>query len=221
MRPITRLLWALAALTVLGAVKVTGPAGLAPQPSSAVAPAIDIVIPTATWNGQCVAGMYADVLCRTDNSTVTYYMDSSGEYELETADRTAVHGALARYNNLDPTITYDSTPVFSGSGETDFVYQEGSFGLEDYVKGITWCNDPQDGTRHLCDQHYIRIRGAGNYTETTAGHESGHAFGLTHGQQASPILDQCAEVLGVMRAKVTCAGPALGDLVRRTINDTY
>lgn len=82
----------------------------------------------------------------------------------------------------DVTATYDSTPVFSGPGETDVVFQEAIIpGFPDWVEGATWCEDKTNGTNWECDQRYIRIRGAGVYSNWLVAHESGHALGLIHG----------------------------------------
>lgn len=141
------------------------------------------------------------VNCLTDNEIVYYYMDSNGEYELESPDRSAVTGALR--NEYSPTqlvIHYDSSPKFSGSGETDIIYQEGSTNLDSGTVGVTWCNDAAGTYSYECDQQYIRIRGNGAYDLSVACHESGHAVGLTHGRDAYPSLDNEDPRLGCMIA---------------------
>jgi len=186
------------------------------------APAFDMLVPTSTYGPNCTAGQFSGTLCKTDNAAVTYYMDSSGTYELEAPDRTAVQAAMTRWDNAtDLSIAYDSSPVFSGAGDTDVVYQEGDTGVESAV-GLTWCDDPQDGTNYLCDQQYVRIRGNGAITETTAAHETGHAFGLTHGAQAFPVQGQCDAAMGIMRASASCLpGPALGAVPKDNVNWEY
>ena len=47
--------------------------------------------------------------------------------------------------------------------------------------GYTWCNDPISGYR--CDQFYVRVEAAYNDYALNC-HETGHAIGLTHGQNA-------------------------------------
>lgn len=100
------------------------------------APANDIIVPNGTWSGQCAAGMTANVICLTDNADVYYYMDSNGALELEAPDRTVVKKVMKRYDKkTDLVVSYDSTPVFSGAGETDVIWQEGSFGRPDSTLG--------------------------------------------------------------------------------------
>lgn len=187
------------------------------------APAIDTIVPTANYGYKCAQGLSSATVCKTDNRTVTYYMDSNGAYELESPDRTAAKKAVARYREHTDlsNISYDSTPSFSGDAETDVIFQEGAFGYPDSFKGITWCNDPV--ADYKCDQQYIRIRGAGNYDEDTAAHEFGHAIGATHGRDSSPAQDQCASKMGVMRAYEDCreGNPAIGNLVKANINYIY
>ena len=190
----------------------------------AAAPANDGIVPTPNDLGDhCAAGLASNEICQTDNSTVTYYMDSNGEYELEAEDREFVVDAMARYrNNTVLTISYDSTPTFSGSAETDVIYQEGAFGMPDHVSGVTWCNDPVDGSKWRCDQSYIRMRGAGRINAKVATHETGHSFGLLHGNEWDPARNVCADILGVMRAAEDCMdGPALGDAVKNNIDWVY
>ncbi|WP_162602511.1 hypothetical protein [Nocardioides daejeonensis] len=187
------------------------------------APADDLIVPNGTWSGPCEAGMGINTICATDNSSVSYYMDSAGALELEAPDREVVAKVMSRYDTkTDLAVSYDATPVFSGVGETDVVWQEGAFGRPDWVLGTTWCDDPVDGTRHRCDQHYIRIRGAGTYSQRVAGHEAGHAFGLFHGPQADPVRAFDAGVMGIMRAPLDAIpGPGLGETVKNNINWVY
>lgn len=53
-----------------------------------------MTVPTNTYAPTCIAGQFAGVVCKTDNAAVTYYMDSSGTYELEAADRARGNGAI-------------------------------------------------------------------------------------------------------------------------------
>ncbi|WP_420036285.1 hypothetical protein ACN2WE_32310 [Streptomyces sp. cg28] len=180
----------------------------------------DNLVPTASYSPGCRAGSpgAGNVICLTDNSEVYYYMDSSGEFELEPDDRAVVN------NNLDyefrPThlaFHYDSDPTFSGGGETDLIYQEG-FADADF-DGVTWCNDAVDSATYRCDQAYVRIRGNGAYTINLACHETGHAVGLTHGAFASPYIANNDMRLGCMTTSSLTYD--LGDNQVQNINSVY
>lgn len=206
----------------------TGLFAVGVSPASAT-PDTDSLLPTATFGSQCEAAADPDSgyiysgACRTDNASVTYYMDSSGTYELEAPDRSIVQQVMA--NQVTPTdlsVSYDSSPTFSGSGETDIIYQEGSTGMPADVLGMTWCNDPENGTTSLCDQFYIRIRGNGVIDLVTAGHETGHAVGLGHPQWAYPVHSACEYGFWVMRAAYSCiTGGSFGPLNVENINWVY
>ncbi|MDW6063997.1 hypothetical protein SAZ11_46160 [Streptomyces sp. FXJ1.4098] len=157
--------------------------------------------------------------CQTDNREVYYYMDSGGTYELESPDRTIVSDMLRDdYAPTDLARHYDSSPTFSGDAETDIIYQEGSTNIGSSSDGVTWCNDAVDARR--CDQQYIRIRGNGYYTPGLSCHETGHAVGLTHGQQADPKLNQTDSRLGCLQTPVSY-GTGLGANNRENINGAY
>jgi hypothetical protein len=142
---------------------------------------------------------------------------------LESVDRDVVAKAVAKYrDSTDLTFTAVSTPVLSGSGETDIIFQESSSGLPESVRGATWCNDAVDGTSYDCDQQYIRIRGDGAYTQTVTSHEMGHAFGLLHGPNASPAQSNGTSTMGIMRTPVSAiTSTDLGSTVISNINFHY
>ncbi|MCG5435158.1 hypothetical protein [Micromonospora foliorum] len=169
------------------------------------AAATDNMYPTRSYDASCRVdpdGGDGSVSCRTDNADVYYYMDSGGEYELEPTDRSMVSDTLAsEYSPTDLAIHYDSTPVFSGSGETDIIYQEGSTNMPSSANGATWCNAVGGDSVYDCDQQYIRIRG-GHYNKGLVCHETGHAIGLVHGSQANPALSQTDGRLGCMQSPV-------------------
>lgn len=195
---------------------------LAPTAAYAV-PNPDTVIPTSNYSPECYVSFPDGTVCKTDNASVYYYMDSVDEYKLESDDRAIVTNSINRYQPTDLTITYDSTPVFTGEAETDVIYQEGSTGFPNWLNGLTWCNGRDPGTLYECDQTYIRIR-AGMIGYRIATHESGHAFGLLHGNESAPRKDQCASIMGVMRADLACPGfttADLGSTIITNINYSY
>ncbi len=158
--------------------------------------------------------------CQTDNREVYFYMDSSGEYELESEDRATVNAAIdGEYRPTDLAFHYDSSPVFEGDAETDIIYQEGSTGLSDGAAGMTWCN-ALGGKPYKCDQQYIRIRGNGDYTYARVCHETGHAVGLQHGKYSTPVLDNTDGRLGCL-VTPSDGHPHLGANNRENINATY
>ncbi|MEV6158771.1 hypothetical protein AB0L53_51440 [Nonomuraea sp. NPDC052129] len=184
------------------------------------AAATDNMFPTPVTGGLCVKGMHRGFPCQTDNSAVYYYMDSSGDFKLESVDKNMVRNALSgEYSPTRLAIHYDSTPVFTGSGETDIVYQEGSSGLNDTAAGMTWCdatgNDLLD-----CDQQVVRIRGNGRYTYARVCHETGHAVGLQHGDNSSPELSKTDGRLGCLVTPSTGHND-LGANNVENINATY
>jgi hypothetical protein len=158
-------------------------------------------------------------MCQTDNSSLSYYMDSAGSNSLEANDRSAVNNVLTNvYGPTDLSVAYDSTPAFSGSAETDIVYEESAAGMSSSADGTTFCNDAADNLR--CDQQYIRIRPSGNFTKGMVCHETGHAIGLTHGDQASPKKSRTDEALGCMETP-TDADEGLQANNIENINATY
>lgn len=159
----------------------------------------DNMYPTQNQLSSCrsESGPDGDVTCQTDNSALNYYMDGSGTNMLETVDRNVVTNVLANiYGPTDLTVTYDTTPAFSGSAETDIVFEESAVGLSSSAAGTTFCNNAADTRR--CDQQYVRIRGGGYYTTGVTCHETGHAVGLLHGAQAAPRKSNTDEALGCM-----------------------
>lgn len=158
--------------------------------------------------------------CRTDNATVYYYADSAGENKLEAADKATVIEVLTgEYGPTHLTLIYDDTPVFSGAGETDIIYQEGSAGISSDADGVYWCN-ARGNVAFLCDQGYVRIRGGGHYNPGLICHETGHAVGLTHGNNADPWVGQQDSRLACMKKSVG-SGTPLGPNNKTNINFWY
>ena len=136
--------------------------------------------PNTPWN--CVNGtMNAGVFCRTDGAAVSVFLESS----LSSSARTKIQSTLTNnYGATQLTIAYAS----SLAPNTDIVYQQGQVPIitGGTVLGVTWCRVA--ATTEKCDQHFVRF----NYesiapsTQFVACHETGHAVGLTHGQNAYP-----------------------------------
>ncbi|GIH70417.1 hypothetical protein Mth01_26700 [Sphaerimonospora thailandensis] len=184
----------------------------------------DGIIPTATYGPACINGTVTDSpVCRTDNASVYWYADSNDYAALEQNDKDALSGMLsAQYQPTDLTVTHESNPVFSGSGETDIIYQEETDGLTG-LYGITWCDDAVNGELYTCDQTYIRIVTPDGYRVeggSVACHETGHAVGLVHGTEAYPVLDPGDDRLGCMENAEEFP-PNLGNNSAHLINGVY
>ncbi|GAA2597394.1 hypothetical protein GCM10010435_90900 [Winogradskya consettensis] len=168
------------------------------------APSYDGIVPTQAYNYVCVnATINTAVVCQTDNADVYWYADSNDPGELETDDQDAVRSMLAdEYSPTDIAIHYDSSPVFEGDAETDLIYQEGEAAqpVPSGYWGVTWCNGQAPAT-YECDQTYVRIASPDGYRihgGSIACHETGHAVGLVHGNDAYPYVDPGAAGLGCM-----------------------
>ncbi|WP_156727673.1 hypothetical protein [Streptomyces apocyni] len=200
-----------AAAASLAALAVMPQASAANSDATADAAAVytDNMVPVGPdgpgrWGCYSTSAKYGGNICRTDNAKVYYYMDSYKKYKLEAPDRAAVKETMRdEFAPTDLVIKYDSTPVFKGHGETDIIYQEGSDNLSENAAGMTWCDDGGDSNlgKWECDQQYIRIRGNGVYDISIACHETGHAVGLVHGDEAIPRKNPEDPKLGCMIRK--------------------
>lgn len=119
-----------------------------------------------------------------------------------------------QYTPTDLTVSYVASPSYSGSSETDIIYQQGTI-PGDFV-GIAWCDDSIGGD--LCDQHYVRFADP-NPTVALSCHETGHAVGLTHPDNADPDQPSDDTLFGCL------VSPATSSYLRihnpTLINNTY
>lgn len=181
----------------------------------------DNLTPTANYNhvycqNQTLAT--ASIVCQTDNGGVSVFMQSSVSAAMEPLIERALD------NSFDPipgiSITYVSTPTYSGSAETDIIYQQGT--LPSGVVGMYWCNDAVDSSQYRCDQGYVRFRASTTYERRSlACHETGHAFGLLHGANASPTTSNTSSKVGCMRTPFSESAYVLGANNAGQIEETY
>jgi hypothetical protein len=136
----------------------------------------DSMRPTTNYFEECAFDNY----CTTDNATLTYFSQGS----LAPYSRTQIRVVLE--NQFDPTdftVTRQDPPRYDGTAETDIVYR--LLPLPPGVAGVTQCDDPIGLWK--CDQHYVTFHND-FWAQHITCHESGHAVGLTHPQDASPDL---------------------------------
>ncbi len=179
--------------------------------TTASAAITDSMYPTANTPWSCTDGEMGDGFCRTDNNALTVWLQGS----VSSAGKTKVKNALnGQYNPTDLNVSYPGSPSYSGGSETDIIYQSGS--TPSGSRGIAWCNDSVGGNK--CDQHYVRFASSNPPASTTC-HETGHAVGLTHGQNASPRLRQDDSRLACMVTPSAVA--SLGAHNKSMINSAY
>lgn len=177
---------------------------------------IDSMFKTANLDNDCFDGTLAGskTLCRTDNAALNVWREGSIPAGSE---RTNIGAVLAdEFRPTDFSVTFVQSPSYSGDAETDVIYQKGD--TPSGTAAITWCNDAVTDTR--CDQHYSRY--SNFITKGLACHESGHAVGLTHGQQASPSVSNTDGTLGCLQTPIPPSNNGeLGTHSKQLINDTY
>lgn len=163
--------------------------------TAALATHVDNLYPTNNYGPACPDGDMNGSFCLTDNSSVSTYRQSSLTSTGKTNIGTVLGGEFA---TTDLTITYSTSPVYSGDGETDLIYQARS-DVPTGSDGVAWCNDAV--TAYRCDQHYAAFRSSTPGLEISC-HETGHTMGLTHGYDASPRISNTDPSLGCMQAPV-------------------
>ena len=176
--------------------------------------------PNSFYNPPCVDGSVGDTFCRTDNAYVTVYRQSS----LSSTGKANIGLTLDNsYAGTDLSVHYAGTAgvEYSGSAETDIIYQQSTTGLSSTTIGITWCNDAVAGFPSItCDQHYVRFRGS-SPTRELACHETGHAVGLTHGEDAAQPVYSDDPRLGCMVTPYSGTEPYLESNNVENINFVY
>ncbi len=107
--------------------------------------------------------------------------------------------------------------MYTGSAETDIIYRQGT--LQGGLIGLTICDDAISSTQ--CDQEYVTFSMSTPFL-TLICHESGHAVGLVHGDNASPAMGNQDSSLQCLRKSIDSTMPAaLGLLNVGQINGTY
>jgi hypothetical protein len=133
------------------------------------------MFPTSNTASSCGGGGMGTTYCQTDNATLTVFRESS----IGSTGRINIAQTLNfRFDTTDLTVVFATSPTYTGSAETDIIYQRSS--AVGANSGVTWCNDAVSSTQ--CDQHYVAF-GDVNPSEGLACHETGHAaMALTLGR---------------------------------------
>ena len=198
-------------------VALTATFGLNPQFALATI-YTDNMVGTLTNPALCQKGSLGSAEpCQTDNATLTFWYTHSGSLALASGDVSNLRYVLNNeYDALtDLTVNEQSTPTLTGSTETDIIFQRGDVPGTDV--GYTWCDDPTSG--YQCDQQYVQIE-AGFYYDGLICHETGHAVGLTHGDEAYPVLPNNDSRLDCMVKSPSTTQP-LGTNSISNIHGTY
>lgn len=208
-----RPVWLVISVVAASAV-ATGGAAAAGDPG--ISTHIDSMFKTDNTSGNCQDGGTSPNgrNCQTDNSGLTWGVQSP-------LLGTTGHSNIANQMNTefaptDLTVAYHVNPVYTGGSETDIIYQQGGVSGAD---AVTWCDDAVSTVK--CDQHYVRFRST-VFGRGLACHETGHAVGLTHGNEADPVQANNYQFFYCMRlpAANEGLGPSAGVIVSQ-IDATY
>jgi hypothetical protein len=130
--------------------------------------------------------------CQQDSTVMSVYISYTIPAS-PASHRAGIYNTLnGSYDTTDLTVSYPSLPTMGGAGETDIFYSSGS--LPGNALALTWCDDASSSQ---CDQHYVRFE-TNSPSWESACHETGHAVGLTHPQQAYPVQPQGDPAFGCL-----------------------
>jgi hypothetical protein len=185
-------------------------AGAAALAGPTLAAVTDNMYLTANFQPTCFDGGH---FCQTDNAALSVYREGS----VSSTGKANIRDTLdSSFDTTSLTVSYPSTPVYSGSAETDIIYQTNASRLPSGAVGFTWCDNA--ASYFQCDQHYIAFRPSTPGADLAC-HETGHAVGLTHGGHASPALSDGDTRLACMTTPVLSRW--LGASNAEAINGTY
>ncbi|WP_253916918.1 hypothetical protein [Streptomyces sp. MNP-20] len=171
----------------------------------------DNMYPTDNADWTCRDSDYGYEFCKTDNANLTVYRQGS----LSASGKAKIKEMLGeQYSPTQLKVYIRNSGVYTGGSETDVIYQNER--IPGGWRGGTWCDDAIGN--YKCDQQYVRFRYATpSYADTC--HETGHAVGLTHGQDAAPKKDNKDRRLGCLVSPGTIK--SLGSHNKEMINSTY
>lgn len=206
--PFSRWAWALALALALAAGIMWAMAGFA------AASHTDSMYKTMSNQVDCFDGTLTGnrTFCQTDNLALTVWRENS----ITSVGKVNIGGMLDRqFRPTDLTVTFTANPAFVGDAETDVIYIHRDIP----AAAIAWCNDAVSDIR--CDQHYNAFD-TDTPTPDVACHESGHAVGLTHGQDANPAVSNQDNLLGCLQTPIPLTNTGqLGSHNSGQINGTY
>ena len=189
----------------------------------------DNMVPTGHYSTHCSNDTASadGPICQTDNATWSIHRQGS----VPSGDQAMIGVEIsADYDptDLEPSYTTASGVVYSGSGETDLIYQEsvyqsGSSHWSSGLIGETWCDDAVGGTSYKCDQSYVRFNSDYNLDYELICHETGHSVGLLHGSNSdgASLHDDSGAALGCMETPDTTNHDSLVYVETSEINSTY
>ena len=154
-------------------------------------------MPTSRFSG-CSTGP-----CLTDNASTGWRaegsIDTTGSAN-DTSAETQINDVMSgTYNTTDLNTYFDTSFTDSGSGETDVVYRADARPFEGTGNvGRYFCDDPV-GDR--CDQGYVVLKQdtyEAQYMCALVCHETGHAVGLLHPDDATAAKSKTDTRFGCM-----------------------
>jgi hypothetical protein len=155
---------------------------------------IRTIFPTLNTAGVCHIGR----VCQTDNATLTYYY---GQGMSGTAAHNTDVTLYDTYNTTDLNVVKHTTAVTAkDQAETDIMYRIAPDEVPDSKIGVTRCAS-LGGPSIECDRFIVAFEKTPNVH--LACHETGHAVGLVHGDNAFEPVSKTAPVLGCMGTGVS------------------
>lgn len=132
--------WTTSSLVVLSAVMML----LLSQQTAGAAVATDNIVPTSRYDHTCLNATQASpkYVCQTDNASTGWRAEAPIDTTTspnDTPAETSINTTMANsYDGTDLDTYFDTTPVYSGAGETDVVYRSkpSDFGSTGFIGGL-------------------------------------------------------------------------------------